>query len=448
MQVAHAALGPAGSRTTELFLFILQGGVCCVFLSLVQTNLVAAAGGALSDTTATAAVTVVLISMTFLRFLTDLTWTSVTANAVMMITIATAATAGWRQYTQLDSSETAPAVIWNAHAIVKFFPMMFFAFEGIGLVLPIENAYPNNTNYTNTTATSTAPFETVLIQSMMITASLFCAVGIFASLGFPDLTEADGSVTAYLHHAFPHNAWYTTLNAAVTVAVLLTFPLQLQPAMQVLDQWLDQDIKTCRLRRRRRLPLATTEEQAEQQTSGAMVGTTGNDDDDDDDSLPTPPEVLMESPHHESSGNFQLMERNSHDEEDENDDDDDDAMNNIDPDEPDGLVRMDSSNSSIIDPLDSTWCCGIPQWLIRRWMVVLACAVIVLTTDNLSLLIGIFGAVGQTGLAAMPCAIHLALQHEGLVDKSMWKTCLHCGLLLFCGAVMISSLILYATTSP
>jgi hypothetical protein len=38
--------------------------------------------------------------------------------------------------------------------------------------------------------------------------------------------------------------------------------------------------------------------------------------------------------------------------------------------------------------------------------------VIVRIVDNdVSLLMGLSGAVGQTGLAGMPCAIHLALQY-------------------------------------
>lgn len=490
MQVAHVALGRVGSRTTELFLFILQTGVCCVFLSLVQTNL-AVAVTALSDGTATALVTCILMAMTVLRFLTDLTWTSTTANVVMMVTIATAATAGWQQYIQNkhdhdndnDTSRnttTTPAVIVDPNAIIQFFPAMFFAFEGLGLVLPIENAYATTTTTSTTTTTrtnnthtisstsSTCSFETVLIQSMCITAALFVTVGVFASMGFDDLQE--GSVTAYLQATFPHNTWYAALNAAVMVAVLLTFPLQLQPAMQVLDQWLDQDLTFCRQGRQTVrpgvLPLATTEEQAQQteQQQQAAIGhdhgdrhDNDNDDGNNDNDLPlTIPAVRMELPHQESTGNFQLMERTHSQDELDRDlfhpkDTNNRALAAVDH-EPDGLVRVgyysssgsSTTVSSFLDPLDATWCCGIPQWLVRRWIVVLACAVIVLWTDDLSLLIGIFGAIGQTGLAAMPCAIDLALQYQGVVPYSWWKTCLHAGILLFCVAVMISSLAAYA----
>ena len=251
------------------------------------------------------------------------------------------------------------------------------------------------------------------------------------------------------------------LNATVMAAILLTFPLQLQPAMQVLDQWLDQDIMaTCQSSAQRRrqqqqgLPLATTEEQAEQEQEQFTPDTmaTINHVENGMAMLPPPsPEVMMESPHHATSAaSFQLMERNNS--QDEQDKDMHINIRHVE-NEPDGLFRMDSAGSgssrssqsnSAIDPLDATWCCGIPQWLLRRWIVVLACAMIVLTTDNLSLLIGIFGAIGQTGLAAMPCAIHLALQHQGLVPKSGWKTCLHSAILVFCAAVMISSLAMYA----
>ena len=50
-------------------------------------------------------------------------------------------------------------------------------------------------------------------------------------------------------------------------------------------------------------------------------------------------------------------------------------------------------------------------------MVVFGCAVVVLAVNNLALLMSLFGAVGQTGLALMPCAIHLQLQQRGTAPR-------------------------------
>jgi hypothetical protein len=61
-----------------------------------------------------------------------------------------------------------------------------------------------------------------------------------------------------------------------------------------------------------------------------------------------------------------------------------------------------------------------------------------LVGNNLGLLIALFGAVGQTGLAGMPCAIHLALQRQGIAPKMpFFRTVIDYGILGFCGLVMI-----------
>ena len=81
--------------------------------------------------------------------------------------------------------------------------------------------------------------------------------------------------------------------------------------------------------------------------------------------------------------------------------------------------------------------CGVPIWILRRWTFVAVCSLVVYSVDNLSVLIGLFGAIGQTGLAAMPCAIHLALQSCGVLPKSRWRTLVDFSILIFCGCVML-----------
>lgn len=364
MDVSQASLGTTGSRLVELFLVILQGGVCCVFLSLISTNLVALTS--IADAFAILLVTSLLLGIVLLRFIKDLTWLSATANAFMVTAIATATIAGLINFfvtSRKASDDAAPrASIANPTPsnIVTFVSDMFFAFEGIGLVLPIENAY--NTVHRE----QSTPFDSVLTRSMMITAGLFVCVGLSASVGFPDIQS--GSVTAYLEERYPKNVWFSMVNAFVMVAVLFTFPLQLQPAMEVVDRWLDNG---CR---------------------------------------------RLQAPMARSSNN------------------DDTDANNV---EGDAVMRRESASS-----LDRRRC-GIKRWIYRRWVVVFCCALIVFYVDNLSVLISLVGAIGQTGLAGMPCAIHLALQREGVVPKSLIRTSLDIFILVFCTTVMVSGVIAY-----
>ena len=368
MDVARASLGSTGAHLVELFLFVLQGGVCCVFTSLIRTNLRAFFPW-LSDLASIVVVSLGLMLMVLLRFLKDLLWLSATANFIMIISILTATIAGLIQF----STASAPADIVVANpspsVIVTFASDMFFAFEGIGLVLPVENSYFSQQQ---------RPFANILVGSMSIVALLFILIGVSASLGFPNVHS--GSITAYLEKQYPNVIWFSIVNALVIVAVALTFPLQLTPAMEVLDEWLDR----CDCRNNRHGQL-----QADDASSIEVTRYT--------------------------------VAQQQADTEDES-------------------FREDES-SVVSSSLDRTVCCNLKVWILRRWLMVFGCAVIVYFVDNLGLLIMAVGAVGQTGLAGMPCAIHLAMQYQRTAPRKRLYMLIDVIVLVICAIVMVSGLI-------
>ena len=364
MDVAKATLGPVGGHLVEVFLFVLQGGVCCVFLSLIRTNLRAFLPW-LSDIASVLIVTILLMLMVLLRFLKDLLWLSATANVIMVIAILTATVAGLVHFNAADPDIIATNPVPSV--LITFTSDMFFAFEGIGLVLPVENNYYSQ-KYS---------FSSILIGSMTLVACLFCLIGVTASLGFPGIHS--GSVTAFLEKQYPGVFWYSFINAMVIVAVALTFPLQLKPAMEVLDQWLDQ--RSCCHKHYR------------QEHANASIEVTKY-------SVAQQHEVPTVT--------------------------DDDSFQDV---------------ASVVSSLDRrTACCGVKVWIIRRWLMVLGCAFVVYWVNNLGLLIMAVGAIGQTGLAGMPCAIHLAMQYQGMVVKKRLQIVLDVVILIMCAIVMVSGL--------
>ena len=91
MDVAYIALGPTGSVIVEIFVFVLQAGVCCVFLSLISTNLRASFPALLRSPTESVVVTTLgLLGIVLLNNLSKLKWLSTSANILMFITILTA----------------------------------------------------------------------------------------------------------------------------------------------------------------------------------------------------------------------------------------------------------------------------------------------------------------------------------------------------------------------
>jgi hypothetical protein len=183
-------------------------------------------------------------------------------------------------------------------------------------------------------------FSRSFFAAYVTLAVLFVAVGVSSSIAFPD---ADGSIIAYL--VGRHDClWFQIINALVSVAVLLAFPLQLLPVMQAIE-----GNDTTKTRRTPTLPATLTRNA--QRTS--------------------------------QQGSEQ-------------------------------------------------------QRLITRLLILSAFAVIALLVDNVALLVALFGAVGQTALVLMPCAVHIRLKRMGIAKKSLVGDAFDFAIILFCIAVMVS----------
>jgi len=361
MDIAYATYGEAVSIVVQLLLFICQGGVCCVFLSLIATNLHALLPSYDSET-CIYLTTGLLLVVVLVRDLKELKWLSMGANVMMITAIFTASGSAmyvlYQNYQKNNSSDDADFEVEDheeSHykkfttkpaVIATFVSSIFYSFEGIGLVMPIENSFvgykdmhtarngsntdeetDNNDTINNEddedevvrkASRSKLFISPVLIGSMCLVAFLFLLIGVTCGPAFPDIV--DGSVTAYLTTKYPDSLWYQCVNASVMVAVFLTFPLQLTPAMEVLQEWFGPGCNPC----------------------NAFNSDAG------------------------------------------------------------------SCNASVVQQK------GVQkyEWIFRRYLVVLSCSVIVLTVNDLALLMALFGAVGNTGLASMPCVLHLKLMQD------------------------------------
>jgi Transmembrane amino acid transporter protein len=278
-----------------------------------------------------------------------------------------------------------------------------------------------------------------LTVSMTIVALLFLCIGISSSLAFTDI--ASGSITAYLTETFPNNPWYPIVNILVMMAVFLTFPLQLTPAMQVLDEWFGpgcdpkcfqgRSLWHCRSlllvqrqRQRRQQETTTRRRMTQGETASTMPSEVDESQEGEDEDHFDDESVNQDIASNENDG-ILMSHAPLH------------TLGTIDHNDKvtapplptdcvdcaDGLATtMITSNDQGHEihvpaplPPPNTWF-GKYEWVFRRYMVVIGCALVVLVVNNLALLMSLFGAVGQTGLALMPCAIHLQLQRHEIVE--------------------------------
>lgn len=370
MDVAHVALGSTGHFLVQIFLFILQAGVCCVFLSLIATNM-SAQLPKVSEETCIWIVTLLLCGIVWVKTLKHLRWFSATANLFMFTAIATSAIAATFQVVNLNLPLPAKSSS-NFGDLAAFTSTMFFSFEGIGLVLPVENSFTVADTLEETSALNKYYRNRVLPFAMAIVATFFWVIGFFGSWGFPDIEN--GSITAYLAERYPDEIWFGLVNILVMSAVFLTFPLQLTPAMEVVEEWCgNRDVG-----------------------HEAIPGMDSNEN----------PLLVLQS------------------------------LDNVYPTHQDHLLGRNETPGSNAAPF-----CQRHGWILRRYMIVIGCLLVVLYVNDLSLLISLFGAVGQTGLAAMPCLCHLALQRKGLAPKHRLKSAFDIATILFSGGVMIAGII-------
>jgi len=460
MDVAHATHGRAGSICVQVLLFVLQAGVCCVFLSLIATNLHASVPSWESEW-CVCLVTVLLLIVVLVKDLKELKWLSLGANCLMVAAILTASLSGlWvllssssetdddndnHNDNNSDGEETVRVKRWtgNPAAIATFIASMFYSFEGIGLVMPVENSFvgydiedneadgnpsgssghhqelPSNNNNDEEELRKVSRIRAfvnpVLVGSMSTVAGLFLLIGSTCGPAFPDIV--DGSVTAYLTRKYPNSQWYQIINASVMVAVFLTFPLQLTPAMEVLAEWFGPgcDPVCCGSSNGSGLLCCAWGGGAGLRRDGprgngrhTVVSQTddGNDDRDGEDLFRDEAAGVgtgrsEQQQHHDLHRNGLFVTDASAS--------CDNNANAV----PGGL-RFDGHAGTL--PKNS--CFGNHEWIFRRYLVVFGCALVVLSVNDLGLLMSLFGALGNTGLAAMPCLIHWKLVQTGIAPMN------------------------------
>ncbi|KAK7079824.1 hypothetical protein SK128_017929 [Halocaridina rubra] len=118
-----------------------------------------------------------------------------------------------------EVSEQVPAFKgWDTMPL--YFGAAIYAFEGIGLVLPLENQMKNPQRFRGPLG--------VLNIGMFIVVCLFAAMGFFGYLQYGD--EAHGSITLNLP---PNEGLAQAVKIMIATAVYLTYPLQMYVVYEI-----------------------------------------------------------------------------------------------------------------------------------------------------------------------------------------------------------------------
>jgi proton-coupled amino acid transporter len=124
----------------------------------------------------------------------------------------------------------APVTDVQWSSVPLAFCAILYSYEGINLILPIESSMARP-----------GKFGSVFGSAMVVTAVVFCLVGGLCVAAFGPISS--GSVTAFLLDVYAEDnaqieALLLAANAAVSLSVLVTFPLQLFPCLELMGPWL------------------------------------------------------------------------------------------------------------------------------------------------------------------------------------------------------------------
>ncbi|XP_075712255.1 proton-coupled amino acid transporter 1-like [Rhinoderma darwinii] len=220
-----------GRRTVGFFLILTQLGFCCVYFVFLADNIkqvVESANGTTNDCSSNATVVLkesmdsrlyilsflpFLILLVFIRNLRYLSGFSLLANVAMLGSVVMIYQFIGRDIP--DPTHLSYAASWRTYPL--FFGTAIFAFEGIGVVLPLENKMkiPHQ-------------FPVVLYVGMGFVTALYISMGTLGYLRFG--SDIQASITLNLP-----NCWlYQSVKLLYSFGIFISFALQFYVAAEII----------------------------------------------------------------------------------------------------------------------------------------------------------------------------------------------------------------------
>jgi len=193
------------------FLLITQLGFCCVYFVFISQNIHQVVvnyypNNVPSDRVLIAILLVPILLLCYIQHLKVLAWFSVLANVATVASFAIIFTYIFQDLVP----DTLPPMVKPWSEVPIFFGTAIYAFEGIGLILPIENEMRHPSH-----------FRYILPLGMTLVCCLLLLVAVTGYLRFGE--AVCGSITLNL----PYNdTWYEAAKLLFTIVIFISFSIQ------------------------------------------------------------------------------------------------------------------------------------------------------------------------------------------------------------------------------
>ncbi|GMR42016.1 hypothetical protein PMAYCL1PPCAC_12211, partial [Pristionchus mayeri] len=237
---AAVELGPVWIREkgylfkqlVNMNMFVAQLGFCAVYFVFMADNL-----KQFFDQTSTIHISqagwiglllIPILALCTIRELKALAPLAAMANIVYIVAVCIVL---HQLFSDLQPSSSLPGVgRWED--LPLFFGTVMFAFEGVAVVLPIENEMDEPIHFISPNG--------VLNTSCFLVLILYCTVGFFGYLRFGDAVL--DTITLNL----PQTTFYQTIKVMFVSCVMVSYPLQFYVPMERIEKWIHRKIVPAR----------------------------------------------------------------------------------------------------------------------------------------------------------------------------------------------------------
>lgn len=212
--------GPIGFRrysglarkAINLFLFITQMGFCCVYFLFVALNIQEVIGHYFIKIDVRIYLLLMLFPMIPLNLVRNLKYLTPVSLFASILTVTGLSFTFYYMLQDLPKTNTVkPIGQWSQ--LPLYFGTAIYAFEGIGVVLPLENNMKTPQDFSGLSG--------VLNTGMVIVASLYTSVGFFGYLKYGE--NVKGSITLNLP---PEAILSQMVRVMMAIAIFLSYTLQ------------------------------------------------------------------------------------------------------------------------------------------------------------------------------------------------------------------------------
>ena len=166
------------------------------------------------------------LSLSFIPSLKRLAPIMAVGSILVIVTLVLLGIVGGKQWSDKPDFQDLPKFDLPTAPLAMC--AILYSYEGICLILPIESAMKQPKHFGPTFA-----------GAMFLVALIMAVFGSFCVYAFGNVSN--GSITAFLIHHYNDDAslrwWLLMANTFISLSVLLTYPLQLFPAVELIGPW-------------------------------------------------------------------------------------------------------------------------------------------------------------------------------------------------------------------